>query len=157
MKTVKLPEMTQKEIKHVYKKNSICRIAFIDGEFPYIAPFQYVYANNTFYFHFTDYGKKKKILERNNKVCVAIEDLERDLSEFFFITIQAELKEVSNQEERSNIINMMVSEGKEKFSTNFLSAHGFEKNKEWDILKNQKDIKIFKLINFKKEIGLKSP
>ncbi|MFO7794614.1 MAG: pyridoxamine 5'-phosphate oxidase family protein [Promethearchaeati archaeon] len=156
MEPIKLPQMTEKEIKSVIKKNNICRIAFIDGVFPYIAPFQYVYANSTLYFHFTDYGKKKKILERNNNVCVSIEDLKPDLSTFYFITIQAELTEVSNEEEREKIKNTMVSEGKSKFSTNFLSAHGFEKNEEWEILKNEK-IRIFKLINFKKRLGLKSP
>ena len=149
--------MTEIEIENILKRKNICRIAFIDDDFPYIAPFQYVYANKTLYFHFTDYGKKKKIFDRNNKVCVSIEDLEPDLSKFYFITIQAELIEVLNEEERKEIINTMVSEGKSKFSTNFLSAHGFEKNEEWEILKKSKKIRIFKLINFKKRLGLKSP
>jgi hypothetical protein len=148
--------MTENEIELILAKKKICRIAFFDGKYPYIAPFQYVYENGTLYFHFTDYGKKKKILNKNKNVCVSIEDLEPDLSNFCFITIQAELKEVTNQEEKDRIVEKMASEGKNNFSANFLSAHGLEKQKGWDLLKKQKKINILKLMNIKKRIGLKS-
>ena len=73
MSVVKLPQMTEDEIKKVIDAQDLCRIAFIDENYPYIAPFQYIYVNNSFYFHFTDYGKKMEILEKNNKVAVSLE------------------------------------------------------------------------------------
>ena len=60
MVSVKLPKMDEIEIKDLLENKSLCRIAFIDEDYPYISPFQYVYYNNCLYFHFTDYGKKKE-------------------------------------------------------------------------------------------------
>lgn len=156
MDPIKLPEMSEEEIEDILNRKSLCRIAFIDKDFPYIAPFQYVYINNTLYFHFTDYGKKKRIFKDNKNVCVSLEDIESDLSNFSFITIQAELTEVTNQKEKDQVLKLMATEGKNKFSRNFLAAHGFKKEEGWDILNKKKDLRIFKLINFKKQIGLRS-
>ena len=58
---VKLPKMSDNDIKSALKSLNICRIGFIDGDYPYISPFQYIYLNNYMYFHLTDYGKKKQI------------------------------------------------------------------------------------------------
>ena len=59
MNIVKLPKMNDNEINKALKSQHICRIGFIDGDYPYISPFQYIYLNNYIYFHITDYGKKK--------------------------------------------------------------------------------------------------
>ena len=53
MSVVKLPQMTEDEIKKVIDAQDLCRIAFLDENYPYIAPFQYIYVKNSFYFHFT--------------------------------------------------------------------------------------------------------
>jgi len=82
MGIVKLPKMDEKEIREAIKSNNLCRIAFIEGNFPYISPFQYVFLNNALYFHFTDYGKKMQILKKNRNVCVSIERFEQDLSSY---------------------------------------------------------------------------
>jgi hypothetical protein len=149
--------MSEEEIKNAIERENICRIAFIDGDYPYISPFQYVFIDNTLYFHFTDYGKKKKILEeyKNNKVCVSIERFEADLSEYYFISIQGELIEILNSKERSKIINQMVKEAGNNFSTEFLVAHGFDKNKGWKSLSADKNVKIYRLDEVGR-IGLRS-
>ena len=54
MSLIKLPKMDENEIKNALERESICRIAFIEDDFPYISPFQYVYMNGNLYFHFTD-------------------------------------------------------------------------------------------------------
>lgn len=66
MGIVKLPKMTESEIKKTILEANICRIAFIDGYFPFIFRFQYIYLNDAFYFHFIDYDKITKILSKNN-------------------------------------------------------------------------------------------
>ena len=155
MVIVKLPKMNESEIRKALSEENICRIAFIDGEFPYISPFQYVYLDDILYFHFTNYGKKKTILSNNRNVCVSIEKFEKDLSSYLFISIQGKLIEVKDIIERKRVIRQMLSNAKNKYSTNFLSAHGFNKERGWDIFFDETLI-IYKLGNIRYRIGLKS-
>jgi hypothetical protein len=153
---VKLPKMTEKEIQEVIKKNNICRIAFIDDEFPYISPFQYLYENDTLYFHLTDYGKKVEILKKNNNVCVAIEEFDEDLSQFQFISIQGKLKELKDLEEKKVIAKKMVKQASTQYSKQFLKAHGFKKEDDWDKFSSDTSVRIFKLKERGKRVALKS-
>jgi len=155
MGIVKLPKMDEKEIREAIKSNNLCRIAFIEGNFPYISPFQYIFLNDTLYFHFTNYGKKMEIIKKNRNVCVSIEKFERDLSSYYFISIQGELQLVENEREQVDIVNKMVKDAKANFSTNFLRAHGFDKSEGWDnfLFKNQV---FFKLEEVGEPIALKS-
>ena len=147
--------MIEEEIEKALQINNLCRIAFIDGEYPYIAPFQFVYHNNQIYFHFTNYGKKIKLIKKSKNVCVSIENFEADLEEYYFISMQGELAPVDNMEEKESIILKMAEEAKDKYSQNFLTAHGFDKKKGWDAFKLQNQL-IFTLIQKRKIIGLKS-
>ena len=155
MDIVKLPEMSNKEIIEALKSKNICRIGFIDGDFPYISPFQYVYLNNSMYFHFTDYGKKKRILRKNSNVCVSIEQFSDDLSEYFFISMQGKLIILDDKEEKEMVLRKMIENAKENFSTNFLSAHGFNKKNGWDGFQIADQI-IYKFKQTSKTVALKS-
>lgn len=148
--------MSKNEINKVIEDNSICRIAFIDGEYPYIAPFQYIYEGGNLYFHFTDYGKKKKILRKNKHVCVSIEELATELDNYAFISIQGTLDLVNDEETQKKIAKIMMKQASKKFSKEFLKAHGFESDKEWNSLEVSKEILIYRLIEKGKRIGLKS-
>ena len=156
MKIVKLPKMENREIKETIDSQNLCRIAFIDDTYPYIAPFQYVNLDNTLYFHFTDYGKKKNILEKNQNVCVSIEHLEDDLSSFYFISIQGKLALVKDKQEKLEVLKQMVKYARKTYSPNFLTAHGFEKENEWDVLV-KKNLVLYKFVQMREPIGLKSP
>ncbi|MHA2430287.1 MAG: pyridoxamine 5'-phosphate oxidase family protein [Promethearchaeota archaeon] len=147
--------MNEKEIKEAITSQNLCRIAFIDNEYPYISPFQYVFIDDTLYFHFTDYGKKKEILSNNTNVCVSIEKFEPDLSSYYFISMQGKLELVENKEMKIEVINQMLQSARSKFSTTFLSAHGFESNKDWDVFTGEGQL-IYKFIQVGPSIGLKS-
>lgn len=155
MTDVKLPDMNKEEIDNVIKKENLCRIAFIDGEYPYIAPFQYLYYNDQLYFHFTDYGKKKEILKKSNNVCVSIEQLEPNLKSYNFISLQGKLSLVKDEEEKNLVIRKLIKEAKENFSEDFLAAHGFEKEKGWEGFQMQNQL-IYKLQEIHDIIGLRS-
>lgn len=155
MKLVKLPEMSDEEVEEAIKNQKICRIGFIDKYHPYIAPFQYVYVDGNLYFHFTNYGKKKEILEKNQNVCVSIEQFEPDLSAYYFISIQGSLKSVTESTEIKKVINKMVEEARAKFSESFLSAHGFDKDRGWESFVSENQI-IYKLDNIIERTALKS-
>jgi len=155
MDIVKLPEMSDNEINEALKSQNICRIGFIDGEYPYISPFQYIYLNNYMYFHFTDYGKKKQILEKNRNVCVSIEHFSDDLSKYFFISLQGKLKLIEDKKERKQVLRQMAEDAKKKYSKNFLSAHGFNKAEGWESFIDADQL-IYKLDEIIYRIGLKS-
>jgi len=155
MKLIKLPHMSENEVNSAINSHNLCRIAFIDDEYPYISPFQYVCINNILYFHFTDYGKKKEILLKNPNVCVSIENFKPDLSSYYFISIQGKLKLVEENDLKTKVMRQMAELARKNYSKNFLSVHGFEKKEEWDILTSKNQI-IYKLIVKNKPIGLKS-
>jgi nitroimidazol reductase NimA-like FMN-containing flavoprotein (pyridoxamine 5'-phosphate oxidase superfamily) len=154
---VKLPKMDKSEIEKLLQEQMLCRIAFKGDEYPYMAPFQYVLMDGSLYFHFTDYGKKMRLLERDKRVCVEIEKYRPDLSEYNFVVFRGELEVVRDPHERAKVINRIAEEGKRKLSTNFLAAHGFKKGQGWSSFTPERPVVIVKLKEVAEEIGLKSP
>jgi len=134
----------------------LCRIAFKGDKYPYVAPFQYVLMNGSLYFHFTGYGKKIRLLERDKRVCVEIETYRKDLSKYSFVVLRGTLKMVTDPQERANAIKRMAGEGKRRLSRNFLPAHGFKREEGWSSFTPEKPLLIVKLDEIAEEIGLKS-
>jgi len=154
---VKLPKMDPDEIEKLIREQMLCRIAFKGNQYPYMAPFQYVLVNGTLYFHFTDYGKKMRLLDKDKHVCVEIEKYKPDLSEYNFVVLRGKLKVVADPEERTKVINRMAEEGKQDLSTNFLVAHGFKKEEGWSSFTPEKPLVIVKLEEVAETVGIKSP
>ncbi len=148
--------MSKAEINELIRSQHICRIVFGGTKYPYIAPFQYVVTNGSLYFHFTNYGRKIRYLKKKHKVCVEIERLSPDLSDYRFLVIQGELDIVDNENERKEIIQRLALEGEQKLSKNFLGAHGLEKERGWSALAEHKNATVVKLVHIAEEIGLKS-
>jgi len=123
---VKLSKMSRREIDKILSTQMLCRIAFRGTDYPYIAPFQYVYINGSLYFHFTDYGRKMKILKKDNRVCVEIERLSPELSDYSFVSLTGSLSLVKDTTERNMVIRKMAEDGREKLSPRFLAAHGLK-------------------------------
>jgi nitroimidazol reductase NimA-like FMN-containing flavoprotein (pyridoxamine 5'-phosphate oxidase superfamily) len=149
--------MKKSEIERLIKEQFLCRIAFKGEEYPYIAPFQYVFANGTLYFHFTAYGRKMKLIDKHEKVCVEIEQYNPDLSRYMFITLKGNLRIVTDPVEKAEAIRKMRDFGKKRLSRNFLAAHGLRADQNWDSLAAEKPIVIVKLDPLVAESGLKSP
>ena len=157
MPVVKLPKMTKSEIQTLLREQTLCRIAFKGATFPYMAPFQYVVIDGVLYFHFTDYGKKMRLLEKDKHVCVEIEKYKPDLSEYIFVVLRGVLEVVKDPQERARAIERIAEEGKQKLSTHFLAAHGFRKENGWAAFTPDRPIVIVKLKEVAEEVGLKSP
>jgi nitroimidazol reductase NimA-like FMN-containing flavoprotein (pyridoxamine 5'-phosphate oxidase superfamily) len=150
--------MTKQEMWKLIRRQHLCRIAFKGTTYPYMAPFQYVVIDDSLYFHFTDYGKKMKLIENDKHVCVEIEEYREDLSEYRFVVFHGTLKIVTDPRERANAINQLRNEGEQKLSPNFLPAHGFTKEDGWESLTAENKLLVaVKLENITQEIGLKSP
>jgi nitroimidazol reductase NimA-like FMN-containing flavoprotein (pyridoxamine 5'-phosphate oxidase superfamily) len=154
---LKLPKMEKSEIEKLLGEQMLCRIAFKGNKYPYMAPFQYVMMNGSLYFHFTDYGRKMRLLEKDKRVCVEIEKYRQDLSEYNFVVLRGMLEVVKDPQERAKVIQKMVEDGIQKLSRNFLAAHGFEKKEGWASFTPEKPVIIVRLKETIKKIGLKSP
>ena len=59
----------RKQIDAIMKKANCCRIALVDGGYPYIVPVNFAVNNNHLYFHSAKEGKKIDIIRKNNQVC----------------------------------------------------------------------------------------
>ncbi len=62
-----------KIIEEILSDSEICRIAMMDGDKPYILPFNYGYEINTIYIHCAPEGKKIDLLKVNGSVCFEVE------------------------------------------------------------------------------------
>lgn len=63
----------QKIIEEILSESEICRLAMMDGDKPYILPFNYGYKDNCIYIHCAKEGKKINLLRKNGEVCFEIE------------------------------------------------------------------------------------
>jgi uncharacterized protein len=66
------------KIDAIIKKANCCRIALVDGSYPYIVPVNFAVNNNHLYFHSAKKGKKIDILRKNNQVCFEM-DIEGEI------------------------------------------------------------------------------
>jgi nitroimidazol reductase NimA-like FMN-containing flavoprotein (pyridoxamine 5'-phosphate oxidase superfamily) len=149
--------MERHEIQKLIQEQILCRIAFKGERHPYIAPFQYAFLNGSLYFHFTNFGKKMKLLEKDKRVCVEIERFPKDLNKYEFVVLRGTLKVVTDPVERTMVIEKMREYGKQKLSANFLAAHGLSRDDGWASFTHEKPLLIVKLQDVIEEIGLKSP
>jgi nitroimidazol reductase NimA-like FMN-containing flavoprotein (pyridoxamine 5'-phosphate oxidase superfamily) len=154
---VKLPLMSRSDIDELLDSQNLCRIAFKGVEHPYIAPFQYVRLDDTLYFHFTNYGRKMRLLEKDKRVSVEVEKYNHDMSEYGFIVFQGSLKVVQDQMERSSAIEEFIRLSSDRLSENFLVAHGFKPEDGWSVLNQDKSLVIMKLVDVSDLVGLKYP
>lgn len=157
MSIVKLPQIERERVEELLKHQVLCRIAFTDEEYPYMAPFQYAYLDGSLYFHFTRYGKKIRLIKQNKRVAVEIETYEPDLQHYSFVVFRGELQEVTDAEEKLRVLTRMAEVGSERLSTNFLAAHGLKKSDGWHALATATNLTIMKLINIIETIALGSP
>ena len=149
--------MTDEEVEQLLEEQMLCRIAFKGDEYPYLAPFRYVVMDGTLYFHFTDYGKKMRLLDMDSKACVQVESYEPDLSEYSFVSYRGRLQRVTDAREREKAIKLFAETGMERLSTKFLAAHGIEPDEGWGGLTPDKEFVIVKLVDAVERVGLKNP
>ena len=157
MKIQKVPLMTKKEYDELIKEIYVIRIGF-KGEYPYIAPFIYVFDGNFLYFLSTMYGKKIERFQANPKVAVEIEKYEDDLSEYRFVTLQGSIKQVEDYNEKLNVKKRFVNLIQNKsLSKNILAALGHSPNDKLESIINEERSFVWKLVDVESIIGIKTP
>lgn len=156
MKIHKIPLMNKEEYDDLIKENYVSRIGF-KGEYPYIAPFLYVFDGYFLYFMSTKYGKKIERFHANPHVAVEIEKYADDLSEYRFVTLQGTIEQVDDKEEKLKVKNSFINLIKDKsLSKNVLAALGHSPNDDLkSIIKEDRSF-IWKLVDVKSIIGIKA-
>lgn len=61
-------------LKEILGNAIICRLAMMDGERPYLLPFNYGYREGCIYIHSAPEGNKIDLLRKNPEVCFEVED-----------------------------------------------------------------------------------
>jgi len=74
MRKTRLEIKDQKVLDEILAKAIICRVAMMDGELPYIVPFNYGYRDGCIYIHSAPEGKKIDLIGKNKQVCFEVED-----------------------------------------------------------------------------------
>lgn len=156
MSVVKLPWMSAEEVDALIGTQIICRIAFRGDAYPYLAPFRYVRVGGALYFHFTDYGRKMRLLKQDDRCCVQIERYAPDLSSYSFVSLRGRLEEVTDPEERRKTVALFRESGK-TLSSRFLAAHGLDPDEGWDAFTAEKGPVIVKLVDVVEKVGLRNP
>jgi len=64
----------QLTLEEILQGTIICRMAMMDGDLPYIIPFNYGYKEGCLYIHSAPDGKKIDLLRKNPEVCFEVED-----------------------------------------------------------------------------------
>jgi uncharacterized protein len=152
----KVPLMSKDEYDKLIKEGYVCRIGF-KGEYPYIAPFMYVFNGKYLYFLSTKYGKKIQRFQTNPKVAVEIEKYEDDLSNYCFVTLQGRIRQVEDYEEKLNVRKLFVDLIRNKsLSKNVLAALGHSPDDELESIINEERSFVWKLVDVEDIIGIKS-
>jgi len=152
----KIPVMDKEEYDQLINENFMSRIAF-NGEYPYIAPFLYVFDQKYLYFLSTKYGKKIQRLKDNPKVSVEIEEYEPDLSHYKFVALRGRIVEETDPEKkkevRSKFAELIKSRG---LSKNVLAALGHDPDDPLACLIEMECSFVWKLVDVKEIIALKN-
>ncbi|MBC7101174.1 pyridoxamine 5'-phosphate oxidase family protein [Methanothermobacter tenebrarum] len=156
MGIVKIPLMSKEEYDEFISENFMSRIAF-SGEYPYIAPFIYVFDGEHLYFLSTKYGRKIELLKNNPYVAVEIEEFEPDLSSYKFVTLQGQIVEVTDQDEKNRVRGMFADMIKEKgLSRKVLKALGHSPEDPLACLVKMERSYVWKLVDVVDITGIKS-
>jgi uncharacterized protein len=148
--------MSKREYEEFIKDHYVSRIAF-EGEYPYIAPFLYVFDGKFIYFLSTKYGKKVQLFKNNPLVAVEIEEYNENMSCYRFVTLQGQLNEVVHDEEKRKVRNMFVNMIKKKnLSSKIMAALGHSPEDPLESLITEERSFVWKLINVQEIVALKN-
>jgi nitroimidazol reductase NimA-like FMN-containing flavoprotein (pyridoxamine 5'-phosphate oxidase superfamily) len=152
----KVPLMSKQEYDELIREQYISRIGFL-GEYPYIAPFMYVFDGSFIYFLSTKYGKKIKRLQSNPNVAVEIEKYEDDLSEYRFVTLQGRILQVEDINEKLDVKKRFINLIRDKsLSKNVLAALGHSPEDKLESIVKEERSYVWKLVDVESIVGIKT-
>jgi len=156
LKILKIPSMNKNEYDMFINEQYVSRIAF-KGDYPYIAPFLYVFDGKFIYFLSTKYGKKVELLQQDPQVAVEIENYEDDMSSYCFVTLQGKINEVDDEGVKLTVRKMFVNMIQEKdLSPQVLAALGHSPEDPLESLIKNEHSSVWKLVDVQEIVALKN-
>ncbi len=67
----------QEEMEQILKDSSICRIAMVDDDKPYLVPMNFGYREGALYLHSAPEGRKIDLIRKNPFVCFEVDEIVR--------------------------------------------------------------------------------
>jgi nitroimidazol reductase NimA-like FMN-containing flavoprotein (pyridoxamine 5'-phosphate oxidase superfamily) len=157
MKLVKMPRMEKDEYDRLIAESYVSRIAFFGEQYPYIAPFLYVFDGNYMYFLSTKYGYKIRHFQRNPHVSVEVERYSPDLSSYTFVTLSGRLVEVDTAAEKAAVRQRFVQLIRDKkLSNRVLAALGHSPDDPLENLVTEERSLVWKLTDVNEIVALKN-
>lgn len=149
--------MAKDEYDELISKGFLSRIAFKGDEYPYVAPFLYVFDGKYMYFLPTKYGRKIKHFNENPNVVVEVESYSDDFSVYAFVSLLGTLEEVTDPQQKNTIRQMFIRMINEKgLSNNVMAALGHSPDESLEVIKDQEKTFVWKLVKVKKITALKN-
>ena len=156
MDIVKMPNMGKEEYDRLIREEYIARIVFQGENYPYIAPFLYIFDGKYMYFLSTKYGKKIEYFNQNPYVSVEVDKYNQDLSNYAFVVLSGHLVEVNDASGKKQIRDHFIRMIKERnLSDNIMIALGHSAQDPTKALALEERNLIWKLVDVKKITGLK--
>ena len=157
MKLVKIPRMEKEEYDRLIAESYVSRIAFFGEQYPYIAPFLYVFDGRYMYFLSTKYGYKIRHFQRNPHVSVEVERYSPDLSSYTFVTLSGRLVEVDAAAEKEAVRQRFVELiNDKKLSNRVLAALGHSPDEPLENLITEERSHVWKLTDVEEIVALKN-
>ena len=108
----------REEIDGIIRSAMVCRIAFADGDEPYVVPVSFGYDGESLYIHTAKTGRKLDFIEANNRVCfeleghVSLETDDRDACTWTFafesVIGYGTISELGTSEEKARGLNQIM-------------------------------------------------
>ncbi len=157
MNILKIPRMDKYEYDRLINDNYICRIAFKGDNFPYIAPFLYIFDGKYLYFLPTRYGRKIDYFHQDPHVSVEIENYASNFSSYKFISLQGVLEEIKDNNEKQRVKSDFIDLiKKRKLSPNVLAALGYMASDSPEKIIQEDRNMVWRLTDVKEIIALKN-
>jgi hypothetical protein len=157
MEILKIPRMKKQEYDELIQDSCVCRIAFRGDNFPYIAPFLYIFDGTYMYFLSTRYGRKIDYFKKNPAVSVEVDSFSRDMSCFTFMSLQGYLDEITDSALKAKVRQDFVTMIKKRnLSHTVLTALGYSPDDPPEVITRGERTVVWKLMGVKDIVALKN-
>lgn len=157
MDILKIPRMKKQEYDKLIHDSCVCRIAFRGDNYPYIAPFLYVFDGKYMYFLSTRYGRKIDYFRKSPSVSVEVDRFSRDMSCFTFISLQGYLDEITDPALKAKVRQDFVTMiEKRKLSHTVFSALGYSPTDPPEIITREERTVVWRLMGVKDIVALRN-
>jgi len=121
----------RKEIDEIINDSLICYVGSVDGDKPYVLPFNFAYDGSSIFLHSANAGKFHEVLDNNRNLCITF-NIENEVfyrhehvacswgMKYKSVIVRGKAEYVNDFDEKVKIMNMIMKKyaGKDDFTFN---------------------------------------